>query len=65
MMLKAVLVFLVAMALLGLVGKGRPKMPRAGRDPKIQAARKCPSCGAYVIGDAPCICGRSPDRSSS
>jgi ribosomal protein L32 len=65
MMLKAVLVFLVAMAMLGLLGKGRRRMPRAGRDAKIEAARKCPSCGAYIIGEAPCICGASSDRSST
>lgn len=65
MMLKAVLVFLVAMALLGLVGKGRRKVRRPGPAPKIEAARKCPACGAYVIGDDPCICGRSFDRSPS
>jgi hypothetical protein len=60
MMLKAVALFLVAIMALGLFGKwrrpgGQPPAPRG----TIQKARKCPACGTYLVGSAPCPCGRT------
>lgn len=64
MILKTVLLFLVAMAVLGMFGKLRgPKLPKRGsdgRDVAVQTARRCPSCGTYMIGKAPAECAR-PD----
>ncbi len=54
MILKAVLLFLVAMLALGMFGKlRRPSVPGRGsrsRSVAVQTARKCPVCGTYVIG---------------
>ncbi|HET9067891.1 MAG TPA: hypothetical protein VFN28_04550 [Amaricoccus sp.] len=46
------LLALAVVLLLAIIGKLRlPKPP--GR-PAVQAARKCPECGAYMVGDGPC-----------
>lgn len=53
MLVKAVIVFLCAMALIawigGLVGKLRPR----------RADRFCGSCGRPRVGRGPCPCGRA------
>ncbi len=54
-MVKVVTFFLIAILVLGMFGKLRmPKLrkPRAG-------AKKCPDCGAYLIGKAPCPCTKT------
>lgn len=56
MILKTVVLFLVAMVVLGMFGKlRRPTLPKRGSASKsvaVQTARKCPSCGTYMIGKA-------------
>ena len=65
MIIKAVSLFLIAMLVLAMFGKLR--LPRGGsaggnarsggrRQAKGLDARKCPDCGAYVIGPGPCPC---------
>jgi len=50
--LKAVSLFLIAMAVLAMFG--RLRVPGSK---KIGAALKCPACGSYRIGKGPCPCG--------
>ena len=52
MLLKAILLFLAFMAVLGMFGKLR--FPGQKR---LQSA-KCPNCGRYRIGKGPCACGK-------
>lgn len=52
-----VLLFLLAMK---LVDGWRKRVEAGKAAPRVEAARKCPACGAYVLGDRPCTCGR-PD----
>lgn len=65
-MLQAVLLFLVAMLLLGMVGKwrrpGAPRLPRKRSGPSVQAAEKCRTCGTYVLGAEPCRRADCPRR---
>jgi hypothetical protein len=58
MVIKLVIFFLIAMAVLGMFG--RFKLPGAGKLSKLaqKKPRKCPKCGRYVLGKAPCDCGR-------
>jgi hypothetical protein len=58
MMIKAVVIFLLAMAALGMAGKWRRRREPRTRSGKVEPARKCSACGAYLIGGAPCACGR-------
>lgn len=51
MILKVTVLFLAFMAVLAMFGKLR--LP--GRD--RLAARRCPRCGRYRIGNGPCPCG--------
>lgn len=57
MLVKAVLLFLVVMAVIawigGLVGKLRPPRDRT------RLGATCPVCGRPVIGKGPCPCGRA------
>ncbi len=63
MMLRAVLLFLVVVLVLGMVGKLRlPKVPPRRRRPEVESARKCPDCDAYVIGAPPEPCARADCR---
>lgn len=57
-MIRAVFLFLLVMALIGLAGKWtRPrKVGRKSAGPPIATARKCPKCGTYLIGGGPCTC---------
>ncbi len=61
MIIRVVLIFLIAMLVLAMFGRLRmPKIGR-GRDKganKVGKARKCKSCGSYILGDGPCACGR-------
>lgn len=64
MIVKAVTLFLAFILLVGMFGKLMgPRTPRKP-GPAIEAARKCPECGAYVIGNdpAPCERGDCPQR---
>jgi hypothetical protein len=47
----AIVVLAVAL-LLAMIGKLR--LPKAPGRPAVQSARKCPACGAYMVGDGPC-----------
>ena len=51
MILKAVLLFLIAMGVLGMFGKLR--LPFRDR-----LSAKCPACGRPRIGKGPCPCGK-------
>ncbi len=58
-MIRIALLFLIVMALIGLLGKLRmPKIGRRKPGNAIEPARKCPKCGTYLIGDAECDCGK-------
>ncbi len=56
-MVKVVSLFLIAILALGMFGKLR--LPGTRKRRGIKTARKCPSCGAYLIGDGPCKCKQS------
>jgi hypothetical protein len=61
MIVKAALLFLVAALALGVLGRWtRRGSPRKGARGRIEPARKCPGCGAYVLGSRPEPCAR-PD----
>ncbi|WP_165351940.1 hypothetical protein [Salipiger sp. IMCC34102] len=50
MIVKAVILFLIGIGVLGMFGKWRfPGQARLAR-------AKCPSCGRYRIGKSPCPC---------
>lgn len=50
MLVKIVTFFLIGMGVLAMFGRLRlPKRPGL-------SAKKCPDCGAYKIGQAPCPC---------
>jgi hypothetical protein len=55
MLLKIVVLFLVAIAVMAMFGRLRLPGPRRGKDlpPK---PRKCPDCGAYIVGRGDCAC---------
>ncbi len=58
-MVKAVLVFLAVILILGMIGKWRlPSLPRK-RGTAVTSARKCPTCGVYAVRDAAKPCGRA------
>jgi hypothetical protein len=58
MLIKAVILFLAAMVLLGMVGNWLyPGAIKRGVAKRLQPA-KCPQCGRYRIGRAACECGR-------
>ncbi len=52
MLIKAVLFFLIGMAILAMFG--RLRFPGQAR----LAAAKCPACGRFRLGKAPCPCGK-------
>jgi len=61
MLVKIIVVFLLAMALVGMIGKAL--FP--GALSKITKARRaslkspvCPKCGRYMIGSSGCDCGK-------
>lgn len=51
MMLKVIILFLLAMAVLAMFGKLR--FPKAGRGKR---ARRCPDCDRPLIGKGTCPC---------
>ena len=62
-MLRVVLVFLVVLAVLGMVGKWiRPALGRRPPPPPVEQAHKCPDCDAYVLGPEPAPCERPECR---
>ncbi len=61
MLLKAVTLFLIAMMVLGMFGKLRfPKLPKMTKRGQIPTARKCKTCGKYILDGKPCSCGNTP-----
>lgn len=54
MISKLVLLLTAAVIVAGAVGKWRK--PGAAGGNAIEPARKCPDCGAYLIGSARCPC---------
>jgi hypothetical protein len=61
-MIGRVVLLLIAVAIvLAMIGKLRlPRLPRRPAGKAIEPARKCPDCGAYVVGSRPEPCAR-PD----
>jgi hypothetical protein len=56
-MIQAVLLFLLLIAILGIGGKWL-RLPPKRRRPAVEAALRCPTCRAYVVGRTPKPCGR-------
>ncbi len=52
MLIKVVVLFLLAMAVLAMFG--RLRFPRIGR----RETRRCSRCGRFQIGKGPCDCGK-------
>ena len=62
MLFKIILVFLLAMALVGMVGKAlfSSKLDRLTRNRAKSLKRPvCPKCGRYIIGSSGCDCGKA------
>ena len=60
MLIKAVTFFLVALVVLAMFGKFRPKLRLPGMRRRADLPprpEKCARCGTYLIGKAPCACG--------
>jgi hypothetical protein len=58
MMIKAVILFLAAMAMLGMIGNWLfPGAIKRGVARRMQPS-KCARCGRFQIGRASCDCGR-------
>jgi hypothetical protein len=57
MLVKIVTFFLIGMAILAAFGRLRVRRGRAKAEPTARRPRKCPTCGAPVIGRGPCPCG--------
>jgi hypothetical protein len=49
---RAVLLVIAVGLLMAMIGRWR--LPKPPARPAVQSARKCPDCGAYVVGDGPC-----------
>jgi len=56
-MVKAVSIFLIVILVLGMFGKLRILKFRKPRD--LPRAKKCKTCGNYLIGIDPCKCEKS------
>lgn len=54
MLVKIISLFLIGMAVLALFGRLRIRRP--GNPDLPPKPRKCPECGAYIIGSGPCGC---------
>jgi len=50
-----VLAVAVVLAVMGRLGGGKVGRDKQAR--RVETARKCPACGAYVLGDDACSCG--------
>ena len=59
MLVKAVLLFLVLMAVIAWIGAalGKLRLP-GGKRPGARLSATCPSCGRPRIGKGPCPCGK-------
>lgn len=55
MLVKAITFFLIGMAVLAMFGRLRLPGRGSGRT-KTLNPKKCPDCGAYVVGKGPCAC---------
>lgn len=65
-MIGKALVFAIAATLLAsMIGKWMRPAPPRDKGPAIETARKCPSCGTYLIGPAPCSSPTCPSRRAS
>lgn len=54
-MIKGLLVIILVALLANMAAKWlRPAIPPKPKSPRVETARKCPRCGAYGLGDAPC-----------
>ncbi len=60
-MMKVVSLFLVVMAVLALFGRLRVPKVGARKKPKAIDTRKCPECGAFIVGKGPCPCTSRDD----
>ena len=54
MIVRVALLVLIVALVLAVVGKWRRRELPGGRRPAVEAARKCPGCGTYVLGPVPC-----------
>jgi hypothetical protein len=54
----ALILIAVALLVAMLRKLTRPKVGRSKPAPRVATARKCPACGAYVLDDQACTCGR-------
>ncbi|MEO0999201.1 MAG: hypothetical protein AAFW69_01145 [Pseudomonadota bacterium] len=61
MIVKAVVLFLLAMLILGMFGRwrfGGPRVPRRDRTlRRVSEGKRCKRCGAWRVGSGPCACG--------
>jgi hypothetical protein len=53
MLVKIIFLFLLAMALVGMLGK----LLFPDRMPRLARRKACPRCGRPMIGRGPCDCG--------
>jgi hypothetical protein len=60
MIVRAALLLLALLLVLAVLGRWRRRVGRDSARPRVEAARRCPDCDAYVFGPRPEPCGR-PD----
>ena len=66
MIVRMALLLLIVVLVLAVLGKWRRlELPRRRSRPAVEAARKCPSCGAYVLASEPVPCERCRARSGA
>jgi hypothetical protein len=56
------LLLLAAWLALRLYGQWRRLKAEPRGRPRVESARKCPDCGAYVVGSSPGPCARADCR---
>ncbi|MFO1208296.1 MAG: hypothetical protein U1E40_03640 [Amaricoccus sp.] len=61
MIARILLVLVVGYLLLRVLGQWRALQRQRG-GPRVEAARKCPDCGAYVVGAKSEVCARAGCR---
>lgn len=61
MLIKISLLLLVALAVLGVIGRTRfpPSLGRRAK-PRLTVSKTCPKCGRHKIGKDDCPCGKGP-----
>ncbi len=59
MIARLLLLLIVTYLALRLVGRWRPLKSPPPAGPAVQASRKCPQCGTYVVGASPEPCDRA------